>query len=61
MTIKDIAGLVPTMMGVTMVSDNLKVVNSKKKMKTKDVVNMGVKNIVGASMLKSTAGIIGGL
>ena len=52
-----IAGLAPTMMGVALVSDNLKTINSKKPMKTKDMVNMGVKNIVGVSMIGPTAAL----
>jgi len=49
------------MMGVGLVSDNLKTVSSKKKLKTKDMVNMGVKNIVGVSLIGATAGLTGGL
>jgi len=52
-----IAGLAPTMMGVALVSDNLKTINSKKKMNTKDMINMGVKNIVGVSMIGPVAGL----
>jgi len=57
----NVAGLIPTMMGVGLVSDNLKTVSSKKKLKTKDMVNMGVKNIVGVSLIGATAGLTGGL
>ena len=56
-----VAGLIPTMMGVALVSDNLKTVSSKKPMKTKDIVKMGVKNIVGVSLIGATAGLTGGL
>ena len=56
-----IAGLAPTMMGIALVGDNMKTINSKKKMKTTDIVNMGVKNIVGANLIKLQAQAISGL
>ena len=52
-----IAGLAPTMMGIALVGDNMKTINSKKKMKTTDMVNMGVKNIVGVSLIGPTAAL----
>ena len=52
-----IAGLAPTMMGVALAGDNMKTINSKKPMKTKDMINMGVKNIVGVSMIGPTAAL----
>ena len=52
-----IAGLAPTMMGIALVGDNMKTINSKKNMKTTDMVNMGVKNIVGVSLIGPTAAL----
>ena len=61
MSVKDIAGLIPTMSSVALVSDNLKTVSKKKPLKTKDMVNMGVKNIVGVEMIKLQSQLVGGL
>ena len=54
---KTIAGLIPTMMSVGLVSENLKAVNSKKQLKTDDMVKLGVKNIVGVSLIGTTAAL----
>ena len=55
-----IAGMIPTMQSLALVSHNLKVVKKKKKT-TKDMVELGVGNIVGTSMIKISAGMVGGL
>ena len=59
MTYQDIAKLIPTMQGVALVSHNLKAV--KKKSSAKDMIDLGVTNVVGTSMLKINADIIAGL
>jgi len=60
MSYKTIAGLIPTLQSVALVSHNLKVVK-KKKPTTKDMVDLGVTNIVGTSMIKINADLIGTL
>jgi len=55
-----IANLIPTMQSLALVSHNLKVVKKKKKT-TKDMVELGVGNIVGTSMIKINADLIAGL
>jgi hypothetical protein len=59
MTYKQIANLIPTLQAVSLANENLKVVTKKKK--TKDIVDLGVKNIVGVSLLKVNADLIGEL
>ena len=59
MSYKDIANLIPTIQSASLVSENLKVLN--KKTKTKDILNLGIKNIVGTSLIKVNADLIGGL
>jgi len=60
MSYKDIANLIPTMQSVALVSHNLKAVK-KKKTTAKDMVDLGVTNIVGTSMIKINADLIGEL
>ena len=60
MSLKDIANLIPTMNSVALVSHNLKVVK-KKKTSAKDMVSLGATNIVGTSLIKAQADIIGDL
>lgn len=60
MSYKDIANLIPTIQSVSLVSENIKVLG-KKKSGTKDIINLGIKNIVGTSLIKINADLIGGL
>ena len=60
MTYQSIAGLIPTMQGVALVSHNVGVAK-KKKITTGDMISLGVTNIVGTSLIKSQADIIAGL
>ena len=60
MSYKVIAGMIPTMQSLALVSHSLKVVK-KKKQTTKDMVELGVGNIVGVSMIKINADLIAGL
>jgi len=60
MTAKDIAGLIPTMQSIALVSENVRVAK-KKKVKTKDMMELGMKNIVGTSLIKVNADIIAGM
>jgi len=57
MSYKVIAGMIPTMQSLALVSHNLKVVK-KKKQTTKDMVELGVGNVVGVSMIKINADLI---
>lgn len=57
MTYKNIANLIPTMQSIALVSENIKE-TKKKKIDVKDITKLGVKNIVGLSLIKETASII---
>jgi len=60
MTAKQIAGLIPTMYSVALLGENLKILN-KKKTKSKDFLGLGMKNIIGTSLIKVESDIIAGL
>jgi len=60
MSYTSIANLIPTMGAVALVSENVRVVQKKKKT-TGDLIGLGMTNIVGTSLLKAQADIIGGL
>ena len=60
MTAKNIAGLIPTMQSIALVSENVRVAK-KKKVSTKDMVGLGMTNIVGTSMIKINADLIAGM
>lgn len=57
MAVKTIAGLAPTLMAVGLVSENLRVVKKKKKT-VGDITGLGIKNIIGTSLIKSTSGLV---
>lgn len=59
MTIKQIANLIPMAHGVALVRENLKA--SKKEVKPKDMMKLGVKNIIGVSLIKMESDLISGL
>jgi hypothetical protein len=61
MSYKTIAGLVPTMSALALAGENVRVATSKKKKTTKDFIGLGVTNIVGLSLLKEQATLVGGL
>ena len=56
MTTKQIARLIPTMSALALAGENIKL--AKKKKTTKDILETGMKNIVGVNMLKIQAGFI---
>ena len=60
MTYKTIAGLIPTIQAAGLVGENLRV-SKKKKVTTGDMLGLGMKNIVGVSIIQAEAGLIGGL
>ena len=49
MTVQNISNLIPTMMAVSLVNENVK------NLKKPKLVKMGVKNIVGLSLIGATA------
>jgi hypothetical protein len=57
MPVKTTAQLANTMQSVSLLSHNVRVAK-KKKVKTKDIIGMGVGNVAGTSMIKSTGNII---
>ncbi len=60
MAIKDIANLATTGMGLSLVSHNIQV-SKKKDVSTKDILGLGVTNILGTSLIRTQAGIVGSL
>ena len=60
MGVKEIASLIPAMQSLALVSENVKQAQ-KKKQTTKDMLKLGTKNIVGVSLIKINADLIGGL
>ena len=59
MTIQDIARLIPTIQAAHLVGANADVL--KKKTGTKDILDLGVKNIVGIEVIRIESGLIAGL
>jgi hypothetical protein len=60
MSYKDIARIIPSIQSVQLVRHNLKKVK-KKKVDTKDILELGIGNIVGVSLIKTEADLIEGL
>jgi len=60
MTIKNIMNLVPTMQAVALVKENVKTAK-KKKVKIKDLVGLGTKNIIGIEFIKIESNLISNL
>lgn len=60
MSYQSIAKLIPTLQSIALVSENLKL-TKKKKVKTKDMIGIGTKNIVGISLIKIESDLIAGL
>lgn len=60
MSAKTIANLIPTIQAATLVGHNLKVAKKKKK-KAKDMLDLGVTNLIGTSLIKAEADLIGSL
>ena len=60
MPTKTLMNLIPTIQSASLVSHNLKVVNKKKKT-TKDMIGLGMTNIIGTSLIKAEANLIGEL
>lgn len=46
---------VPTLQALALVGENVKVFKKKKKLKTKDIIGLGAKNIIGVNLIKITA------
>ncbi len=60
MTAKAIASLIPTIQAAALVGENVKVAK-KKKVDSKDLIGLGVKNIVGIEIIKLESSLIAGL
>jgi hypothetical protein len=60
MTVKSIMGLVPTIQAASLVGENLKVAKKKDK-NVGDMIGLGMKNIVGTSLIKVESDLIAGL
>ena len=58
--VKAIADLIPLAQSAQLAGHGFKVATKKDKT-IKDIVGLGVTNIVGASLIQTTAGITGGL
>jgi len=50
------ASLIPTIQSAALVSHNVGVLK-KNNIKTKDILNLGVTNIVGTKLIQATAGL----
>lgn len=57
MTAKEIAQMIPSLQAIALVDENIKETKKKKK----DLVGLGVKNIVGTSLIRANAQIINDL
>ena len=60
MTAKSIMSLIPTIQAAALVGENVRVAK-KKKVDSKDLIGLGVKNIVGIEVIKLESGLIAGL
>ena len=60
MPYKTIARLIPTIQATQLVGHNVKIA-TKKKTNVKDILGLGVTNIVGTSLIQAESQIIGGL
>jgi len=60
MSYKSIASLIPTIQATSLVGHNLKVVKKKDK-SVKDILGLGVTNIVGVSLIQAESQLIGEL
>ncbi len=60
MAIQQILNLIPTLQATALVSENVRVAK-KKEVKSKDLIGLGVKNIVGIEFIKLESSLIAGL
>ena len=60
MPVKTLLSIAPTLQAAALAGENLKVAKKKDK-KVGDIVGLGVKNIVGTSLIKTQFDLIGGL
>ena len=58
--VKNIASIIPISMSVGLIGENLKQLN-KKKTTSKDMVKLGVTNVVGLSLIGASNSLIGDL
>jgi len=57
MTVRQIMNLVPIAHSIAILSENVKVAK-KKKVKSKDLIGLGLKNVVGIEFVKLESGLI---
>ena len=57
---KQILNLIPTLQATALLSENVRVAK-KKKVDTKDLIGLGVKNIVGTEFIKLESSLIAGI
>ncbi|HDK42071.1 MAG TPA: hypothetical protein ENG87_01725 [Candidatus Pacearchaeota archaeon] len=60
MTTKQIINLIPTIQAMTLANENIKIVK-KKKVKAKDLMGLGAKNLIGIELIKIESSLIAGL
>ncbi len=60
MQVKSILNLIPTVQATQLVGENLKVIQKKDK-SIKDIVGLGVKNIIGTRLIQVESQLIGNL
>ena len=60
MSVSSIANLIPTMSAVALVSENVKVAK-KKKIGTKNIMKLGITNIIGTNLIGTQAQMLSGL
>ena len=60
MSVKDLMNVIPMIQSASLVGENIKVLN-KKKIGSKDIVSLGIKNVVGTSLIKMESDFIGDL
>ena len=60
MAYKQIMNLIPTLQAAALVGENVRVAK-KKEVKTKDLIGLGAKNIVGIEIIKLESSLIAGL
>lgn len=58
---KALLSVARTAQAIALANENLKVAKKKKKVKTKDLTSLGLKNVVGISLIKVQADLAGTL
>ena len=56
-----VMNLVPTVSSLALVGENVRVATKKGKKKAGDIIWLGMTNIIGTSLIRAQAGMIGGI